>query len=186
MPPARQRWRRTARRRAQFLRHREPDARGDLFGAQKVFVRYVLERAAIERDEALIAVHIGTLVDGHGKVPLAEQRGAGRIACRDCRGHAVFVEAGAGAHLVGGDEIHHQHPHGTVALRLQNETAIDLQRRAQHHRQHQRFTKELGDGLRIGVPRKDFVDGRAKTNHAAAQVELGHLERHDGVVERGG
>ena len=113
---------------------------------------------AVERDQALIAVHVGALVDGHGEVALAEQRAASRLACRDCRGHAVLVEARAGAHFVGGDEIHDQHAHRTVALRLQNETAIDLQRRAQHHREHQRFAQELGDRLRIGVPRKDFVD----------------------------
>ena len=98
------------------------------------------------------AVHVRALVDGHGEMPLAEQRAATCLACRDCRGHTVLVEAGTGAHFVGGDEINYQHAHRTVALRLQNKPAIDLQRRAQHHREHQRFAQELGDRLRIGVP----------------------------------
>ena len=33
---------------------------------------------------------------------------------------------------------------------------------------------------------EDFIHGRAQPHDAAAQIELGHLERHDGVVGRGG
>ena len=37
-------------------------------------MRGVFERAAVERDQALIAAHVGALVDGHGEMALAEQR----------------------------------------------------------------------------------------------------------------
>ena len=37
-------------------------------------MRGVFQIAAFERDQALIAAHVGALVDGHGEVALAEQR----------------------------------------------------------------------------------------------------------------
>ena len=56
-------------------------------------MRRVLERAALERDEALIAVHVAALVDGHGEMAAAEHRARIRLARRDRLRDAVLVEA---------------------------------------------------------------------------------------------
>ena len=65
----------------QLLGDRETHARRDLLGAQEIFVRGVFERAALERDHALVAAHVGALVDGHGEMAVAEQI-ARRRSCR--------------------------------------------------------------------------------------------------------
>ena len=170
---------------AQFLGDREPHSRRDLLGAQEIFMRGVFQRAAVERHQALVAVHVGALVDGHGEMALAEQRAAVRLARSDRRGDTVLVEAGAGAHLVGRGEIDHQHAHWAVALRLQNEAAVDLQRCAEHDGEHHRLAQELGHRIRIGMTFENLVDERPQPHHAAAQIEAAHLEGHDGVVGRG-
>ncbi len=126
MPPARQRWLGAAAARAQFLGDRQPHPRRDLLGAVEIFVRRVFQRAALERHQALVAVHIRALVDGHGEMAFAEQRAGVGLAVGDRRGDAVLVEARAGAHLAGRGEIHHQHAHRAVGLRLQDEAAVDL------------------------------------------------------------
>ena len=95
-------------------------------------MRCIFQRAAIERDQALIAVHVRALVDGHREMTLTKQRGAIRLARRDHRCHAILIEARAGAHFAGRREVHDQHPHRTVALRLQNEAAVNLQGRTEH------------------------------------------------------
>ena len=81
-----------------------------------------------ERHQALITVHVGPLIDGHGEVALAEQGFPGCFAFRDRPRHALFVKPGASANLVGRSKIDNQHPDRTVTLRLQDKTPVDLQR----------------------------------------------------------
>ena len=58
-----------------LLADREPHARRDLLGAQEILVRGILQVAAMERDQALIAAHVRALIDGHGEMAAAEQFG---------------------------------------------------------------------------------------------------------------
>ena len=185
MPPARQ-MAGAAFAGAQFLGDREPHAGRDLLGAMEIFVRGVFERAAVERDQSLVAAGVGPLVDGHGEVAFAEQGAAVGRVVGDRRRDARLVETRAGAHLAGRGEVHHQHAHRAVALRLQDEAALDLERRAEHDGEHHRLAQELGDRRRIGVLLQDLVHHRPEPHHAAAQIELGHFERHHGVVGGGG
>ena len=170
---------------AELLGDREPHPRRDLLGAQEIFVRGVFQRAAVERHQALVAAHVRPLVDGHGEMALAEQRAGVGLGRSDRRGDAVLVETGAGADLVGRGEIDDQHAHRAVALGLQDEAAVDLERRAEHHREHHRLAQQLGHRLGVGVAFENLVDERPQPHHAAAQVERGDLERHDGVVGGG-
>ena len=172
--------------RTQFLGHRQTHPRRDLLGAQEIFVRRVFQRAAIERDQALVAAGVGALVDGHGEMAFAEQRAGVGLAGRNRRRDAILAEARAGPHLAGRGEVDHQQAHRAVGLGLQDEAAIDFQRRAEHDGEHHRFAHQLGDRLRIIVLLQDLVDHRPKPHHAAAQIERGHFERHDGVVGGGG
>ena len=147
-------------------------------------MRRVFQRPAVERDQPLIAVHVGALIDGHGEMPAPEQRPGARCAHRDRIGDLLLVEARAGAHLVGRGEIHDQHAHRSVGLGLQDEAAFELQRGAEQHAEHDRLAEELGDRLRIIVAGEDRVHRRPQPYQATAQVERRHLERQDRVVGR--
>ena len=89
-------------------------------------MRGVFETAAFERDQALIAAHVRALVDGHGEMAVAEQR-AGILAVLQPR----RVEPRIGAQPVRRLEIDDQERHRTVGLRLQDEAAVEFQRRAE-------------------------------------------------------
>ena len=93
------------------------------------------------------------------------------LAGLDRAGHARRVEARAGAHLAGAAEIDHQHADRPVGLGLQDEAALDLQRRAEQHGQRDGLAEQLGDRRRIVVAREDLVDRRPEPHDAAAQVE---------------
>ena len=58
---------------AKLLGDRERHAGGDLLRAGKILVRGPFKVAALERNQALIPAHLGTLIDGHGQMPVAEQ-----------------------------------------------------------------------------------------------------------------
>ena len=154
MPPARQRWRAPPRR-AQLLGDREPHPRRDLLGAQEIFVRGVLEAAAFERDQALVAAHVGALVDGHGEMAVAEQRAADRpCRPRSRRRRASASKRAQARTLPGVREVDHQHAHRPVGLGLQDEAALELQRGAEQHGQHDGLAEQLGDRRRIVVARR--------------------------------
>ena len=172
--------------RTQFLGHSEAHTRRDLLGAQKILVRGMLEILALERDDALVAGHVGALVDGHGEMTMAQQRARiGGTRCdggRDPRG----VEAGAGAHLAGRGVVDDQHADRPVALGLQDEAALEFQGRAEQHREHDGFAEKLRDRHRIAMTRQDGVDGRPEAYHPPAQVERFDLKGQDRVVLGGG
>src|SRR5216684_3850917 len=170
------------RPRPHFLGHGEAHAGRDLLGAEKILVRGMLEILALERDDALVAGGVRALVDGHGQMAMAEQRAGIGGAGGDRGGHPVGIEAGAAAHLAGRGVVDDQHPHRAVALRLQDEAAFELQRRAEQHREHDALAQQLGDGRRIAMARKNGIDGGPEADHAPAQVERLDLERQDGVV----
>ena len=148
-------------------------------------MRGLFEVAAFERHQALIAAHLRALVDGHGEMAVAEQLALARGAVGDRLVDARGIEAGAGPHLAGRGEIHHQHAHRSVALGLQDEAAVDLERRAEHDREHDRLAEQLRHRRRIVVAPQDGVDRRPEPHDAAAQIERLDRERQDGVVEAG-
>ena len=114
MPPARQRWLARPRLR-EFLGDGQPHARRDLLRAQEILVRGIFERAAVERDQTLVAAHVGALIDGHREMP-RPSRSPACLARRVAR-RRVLVEPRAGAHLAGRGEVDHQHAHRPVGLR---------------------------------------------------------------------
>ena len=142
-------------------------------------MRGVLQAAAIQRHQALIAAHVRPLIDGHGKMTLAEQR-AGILAVLEPAG----IEARIGAQTVRRLEIHYQKRHRTVGLGLQDETAIEFQGRAQQRREHDRLAEQPADGGRIIVLGQEIVEPGTETGQAAAQIEFGNLERQHRVVDR--
>src|SRR3974377_541640 len=86
---------------------------------------------------------------------LAEKHAVIGVAVFDRGGNAILVETCTGAHLAGGGEVHHQHAHGTVGLRLQDETATALQGGAKqdgtHPAREGSVARGVGWGWRGGV-----------------------------------
>jgi len=113
-------------------------------------------------------------------MPAAKQNAAVGLAGRggDLRG----VKTGAGAYLAAAAQIAYQHAHRPVGLRLQDETALEFQRRAEQHGEHHGLAEQPGDWLRIIMARENGVDRRPEPHHLAAQLEGGNGERHDGIV----
>ena len=97
---------------------------------------------------------------------------------------AVLVEPRAGPHPVGRREVDHQHPYRTVGLGLQDEAALELQRGAEQHAEHDGLAEQFRDRLGIVVAGQDRVDRGAEPNHAPAQIERRNLEGLNGVVGR--
>ena len=164
------------------LGHGETHQRRDLFGLLEIGVRDVLERTALERHDALVAVHVGALVDGHGEVALAEQLARLGLAALGGLDQRVMVEAGIAAKAIGGVEIDHQQVHRPVRLRLQDELAFELQRRADQRGERDGFAQQPGDRRGVVVAVEDGVDGLAQPDHAAAAVEVVQGKGQDDVV----
>ena len=141
-------------------------------------MRGVFETAAVERHQSLIAAHVRALIDGHGEMPLAEQR-AGILAILEPRQHRSAHRRAAVRRL----EIHDQERHRAIGLGLQDEAAIELQGRAEQGRQHDRFAEQLADGRRVIVLGQDIVERGAEPGQAAAQIERVDLERQHRVVD---
>ena len=167
---------------AQFLRHGETNPGRNLFRAAEIFVRRILQAAAIECHQALVAAAVEPAVDGHGQVPASDQdpgrRRAGIDRCRNAGG----IVLGASADPIRRGVIDHQHAHRPVGLGLENEAALQLERGAEQDRQHRGLAQKLRDRNRILVPGQQLVDGGAEPHDPAPQVEGGDLERQDGVV----
>src|SRR5881227_3031937 len=65
---------------------------------------------------------------------------------------------------------------------LQNETALEFQRRAKQRRKHDRFAEQLADGARIVVLGEHVVERRTEPGQAAAQIERVDLEWQHRIV----
>ena len=77
---------------------RQPQAGRDLLGLGEVGLRRRGQVAAIERHDALVALHVGALVHGHGEIALAEQVGLPGLGKGRDPG---AVETGIAAQLAG-------------------------------------------------------------------------------------
>ena len=144
-------------------------------------MRGVFEIAAVERHQALIAAHVRALVDGHGEMALAEQR-AGILAVLQ----PLRIIARIGAQAIGRLEIHDQERHRAVGLGLQDEAAVEFQRRAEQRRQHDRLAEQLADRRGIIVLGQDVVERGAEPGQPAAQIERIDLERQHRIIDGNG
>ena len=160
-----------------FLGHREADQRRDLLGLAEVLVRRRLQPLPFQRDDALVARGFTAAIDGEGEVAVAEQ-----VAVLGRLRQALGIVAGEGADAVGRVEIDHQHVDEAVALRLQLEAPLHLQRGAEQHGEGRRLADEAGHRRRVLVLAQDVVDAGAEPHHAAAHVERLDGEGQDAVV----
>ena len=167
---------------ARELRHGDPHRGRDLLGLLEVGVRHLFEAVALERDDALVAVHVDALVDGHREMALAEQLAGLGLAALDRARHRVGVEAGIAAQAVRRVEVDDDQVHRPIGLGLEDEAALELQRRADQRSQHHRLAEEAGDRRRIVVAVEDGIERRPEPDGAAAAIERLEGEGHDDVV----
>ena len=160
----------------------QPDLGRDLLRLAEIGVRGFLQRRAVELDYALIALRVLALVDGERQHALPEQRLRRGFAGADQRFEAVGVETRIGAQRAGRREVGDQHVDRTVGARLQDELALELQRRAEQHRDHAGLGEQARHRLRIVVPAEYAVEQRSELDDAAARVERADLEGDDMVV----
>ena len=137
---------------SELLGYGQAYSRRNLFRAQKVFVRGMFEVLALQRHDSLVSCRVGALVDGHCQMALTKQCARTRTARCDRSSDPTRIESGAGAHLVRSSVIDHQHPHRTVALRLQNEAALEPKCRAEQDGEHDRLAQEPCDRRGIAMP----------------------------------
>ena len=168
MPPARQRWLVPPAPAESSSPTASRNSRGDLFGAQKVFVRGVLQVFAFERNQPLVAGRVRPLVDRHGEMTAADQRARIDRPVRDGIGHPLLVEAGKRAHVAGRPIVDNEHPHRPVGLRLQDEAALEFQHRAKQHGEDDGLAEQLRYRRGIIVARQYGVDRGAQTDQTAA------------------
>ena len=168
-----------------YFRGGEADAGGNLLGLAEIGVGDLFQALALQRHDALIAVHVAALVDGHGERAVAEQRAGLRCAGSFRRFHRRVVETGIGADAAAGAVIDDQHIDGAVGAGLQDEASVELQRGAEQHGEHGGFGEQPGDRRGIGVAGEDRVDDRAHLDDPAAHVDGRDLEWPHRIVACG-
>ena len=142
-------------------------------------MRGIFEAAAVQRDQALISAHVLALIDGHAQMALAEQ-----LAGTEPVLQARSIEARIGAQPIGRLEVDDQKRYRAVGLGLQQETAVEFQRRSQQRRQHDRFAEQLAHRRGIIVLVQDLVERGAKPSQTSTQIQRVDLERQHRVIDR--
>ena len=105
------------------------------------------------------------------RCPLAEQLARLGLAAFDRRHHRVGVEAGITAQAIGRVKVDDDEVHRPVGLGLEDEAALELQRRADEGRQHHGFAEQARHRGRIIVAGEDRIERRPEADHATPAVE---------------
>ena len=147
--------------------NRDADEGGDLFRLIEIFVRRIDKRVTGEADNALVALHASPWIDGHGEMSVAEKRlwCAGAVhGARDIVAIVVGIAPDVARRAVMNDEEADR----PIGLGLQDELAVEFQRRSQHRGQRHRLSKKQQDLLRVSMPCEDLVHDGTETNEAPA------------------
>ena len=135
-----------------------------LLAGLEIVQRHGGERAALDRDDALVAI-VAALIDGEREVAGAQQRVGrrGRVLVQQDRQHF-----GVGARIApqppGVGAIGQQHVHRTVALGLHAERAAEFERGGQPGGQRQCLPHQSCDRRMVVVPAQQRV-GKATEPH---------------------
>ena len=158
-----------------------------LFRIPKILAGHGGERGALDRDDALVAVHVRALVAGEGQVALTQQRGRvrRRISFQQ-RLQPLGIRARIAAQRAGIGAVGQQHGDRALPLRLQAEGAAEFQRGGQPRCQRQRLAHQGGDDRVVAVPCQQRIGERAEAHEPPAhglglEVEGQHAARHHDV-----
>jgi len=125
------------------------------------------------------------LIDRQRQMAVAEQLGGLCLTGINGLSQPRIIELRHGTHRVGRLEVNNEQADRAVALRLHDEPAIELERRAKQQRQRNHFRQKAGDGLGVVVAVQQGVDGAAKADHAATHVQLFYGKWHDVIIIAG-
>ena len=157
-------------------------------------LRGVGQAFALDRGDALIALHAGAGIDRHREMTAAQQHLRAHRPAMNLlqRLHAFGVELGVAAHALAGHEIgdHEGDRAGALDLAafraraagLDDELALEFQRVADQRGDQRRLAHQARDGDGIVMGGHDGVGGRAKARHPAADGPTLQLENRDYVV----
>ncbi len=159
-----------------------------MLGLRKISFGRGGDAGGVELDDALIGLAAALRLDGdrHGAV-------AGQRVERDRlgqRGEPLGIDAAEAAQadrrvafraeIIGGDEIHR-----AVGLGLHREAAVELQRGAEDRGQRQSFADGARGRLGQRMGRERAAGSGFEAHEAAAQADIGQVERQDEVRGRG-
>ena len=119
-------------------------------------MRGIDQRLALQRYDALVAIHVAARIDRHGDVALAEQDPLVTAPLGLDQRRVRLVEAGVAAQLAGRLVVGDEKVQRAVGLGLQNERPSVLSGDTEQGRQHQRFAERMTDRLGIACPREWF------------------------------
>ena len=158
----------------------EADGAAELFAGFEIVHRHVGEGGAFDRHDALVAIHVGALVDGEGEIAGAEQGGGGGVLVGGQElGELVGFGAGIAAERAGFGAIGEQHGHRAVPFRLEGKGAAELERAGEAGREGERLARERGDARVVVMAREQRVGERAEADQAAADGAAGQEEGRD-------
>ena len=160
----------------------EPQPRWNLFRLGEIGMGGIAERSAVDRNDALIALHVDALIDGHREMALAEQSRRGR---RIEPGNRFAIEARIAAHFAGRSKIGDDHVDRSVGIGLKDEFAFEFERGAEHGGKRDRLGEKRRHRAWIVMAMQDVVDNRTETHDPPAHAERLDLERHHQIVGLG-
>jgi GNAT superfamily N-acetyltransferase len=162
----------------------------ELLAGAEVVQRHLGEVAALDGDDALMAVLVRPLIDSEREIAAAQKLvGRRRWVGAEQSLELFRLCPGVAAQRAGVGAVGEQHRHRAVALRLHAERAAELQRGGQRRGQRQRLAGEPGDRRVVGVPGQQRMRQRPEPHQAAAHGPAGQIERrhpawHDNVGHR--
>src|SRR5262245_31766654 len=108
---------------------RHVQARRDLLGLGKIGMRGLCQRRVGQWHDALIALHVRTLVNRHGEVTATEE---GAFAAPKYGTYLLRIEMRIGPDLAGAMIVGYKHVKRAIRLGLQDELAVEFERAAEH------------------------------------------------------
>ena len=157
----------------------------DLLRALEIMMRRGFQPLTLERDHALIAIHLAARIDSEGHVTVAEKVVARARSALEPRP----VEPRERAQMRRRVEIDQKHGDRAVALGLQLEPAVHLQGRSEQGGERHRFRHQLRHRFWIVVALEELVDRRPEPHQSAPRTQGFDGERQHDVVDdlgRGG
>ncbi len=150
----------------------QPEPGGKLLGILEINLQRLGQAPAADRHDALVALRPIVVFERHGERALTDQFG-------EPARERVLAEASQTAHAESARALREQQMHGTGALQLQREHAVELDRGGEQQRRGDRFTEDVAYGLRIGA----MLDQRPPRGVEMHQVAANRISLEDESVQ---
>ncbi len=160
-----------------------------MFGLGEIVLGGQGQGLALNGGDALIALHVLALVDGHDEHALAQQQARARTDEAAVQGgDFLFVIAAIAAQQALGVVVGHHIGHGAVALGLDDQATFEFEAGAHQGGQDAGFAQQIGYWLGIGVALENLIDDFGQARDAPAHRPVldleggGHVVGHEQAV----